>query len=79
MSKMVQINIPAETGPSQDVIDGIASLLVKVADHRKKKLWGRISIELLIEEGSPSKITVSTSEVYSERDIARNKLKPVSA
>ena len=75
MSKTIQVNIPAETSPGQDVIDSLATLLVKVAEHKKRKLWGRISMELIIEEGTPSKVTVSTSEVYSERDLARNKLK----
>jgi len=75
LARTLQINVPVEQIPPVTIIDAAARLFVQVADHRKKKLWGRISVEVVMEGGDPSKVTVTCSEVYNERQLAERKLK----
>ena len=75
MAKMLQINVPIEFFPPEDVIQAASVLFARVSEHKQKKLWGRVSVEVLMENGVPSKVTVNTSEVYSERDMAAKKLR----
>jgi hypothetical protein len=71
----LQFNIPIDTVPPLDVQDAAATLFRKVNEHKQRKLWGRISVEVVMEMGIPSKVTVTTSEVYSEKDLNAKKLR----